>query len=111
VIGAGPIAVRYANVNGKLVVTDLPSGIVFARSGGKSLTTSEEYRNATAGVPTSPQVVLYVDIHSTIPALRRLGNVRVPPDVERNLKPLRSAVEYAVSRSHEFQISLFLRIK
>jgi hypothetical protein len=111
VIGAGPIAVRYANVNGKLVVTDLPSGIVFARSGGKSLTTSQEYRNATSGVPASRQVVLYVDIHSTIPALRRLGNVRIPPDVERNLKPLRSAVEYAVSRSHEFQISLFLRIK
>jgi hypothetical protein len=111
VIGAGPIAVRYANVNGKLVVTDLPSGIVFARSGGKSLTTSEEYRNATSGVPASPQVVLYVDIHSTIPALRRLGNVQIPADVERNLKPLRSAVEYAVSRSHEFQISFFLRIK
>jgi hypothetical protein len=37
--------------------------------------------------------------------------MRIPPDVERNLKPLRSAVEYAVSRSHEFQISFFLRIK
>jgi hypothetical protein len=111
VIGAGPIAVRYANVNGKLVITDLPSGIVFARSGGKSLTNSQEYKDATSGVPASPQVVLYVDIHSTIPALRRLGSVQIPPDVERNLKPLRSAVEYAVSRSHEFQISFFLRIK
>jgi hypothetical protein len=111
VIGAGPIAVRYANVKGKLIVTDLPSGIVFAQSGGKSLTNSQEYKDATSGVPASPQVVLYVDIHSTIPALRRLGNVQIPPDVERNLKPLRSAVEYAVSRSHEFQVSFFLRIK
>jgi hypothetical protein len=111
VIGAGPIAVRYANVKGKLIVTDLPSGIVFAQRGGKSLTRSQEYKDATAGVPASPQVVLYVDIHSTIPALRRLGNVQIPADVERNLKPLRSAVEYAVSRSHEFQISFFLRIK
>lgn len=111
VIGAGPIAVRYANVKGKLIVTDLPSGIVFARSGGKSLTSNQEYKDATSGVPASPQVVLYVDIHSTIPALRRLGNVQIPPDVERNLKPLRSAVEYAVSRSHEFQVSFFLRIK
>jgi hypothetical protein len=109
VIGAGPVAVRYANVKGKLIVTDLPSGIVFAKSGGKSLTNSQEYKDATSGVPASPQVVLYVDIHSTIPALRRLG--QIPPDVERNLKPLRSAVEYAVSRSHEFQISFFLRIK
>jgi hypothetical protein len=111
VIGAGPIAMRYANIKGKLIVTDLPSGIVFAQSGGKSLANSQEYKNATSGVPASPQVVLYVDIHSTIPALRRLGNVQIPPDVERNLKPLRSAVEYAVSRSHEFQVSFFLRIK
>jgi hypothetical protein len=111
VIGAGPIAVRYANVKGKLVVSDLPSGIAFAQRGGKSLLNSQEYKDATSAVPASPQVVLYVDIHSTIPALRRLGNVQIPADVERNLKPLRSAVEYAVSRSHEFQISFFLRIK
>jgi hypothetical protein len=110
-IGVGPIAVRYANVKGKLIVTDLPSGIVFAQRGGKSLTHSQEYQDAASGVPASPQVVLYVDIHSTIPALRRLGNMQIPADVARNLKPLRSAVEYAVSRSHEFHISFFLRIK
>jgi hypothetical protein len=111
VIGAGPIAVRYANVNGKLIVTDLPSGIVFAQRGGKSLTTSQEYKDATAGVPDSPQVVLYIDIHSTLPLISRFGGARIPAEVERNLKPLRSAVEYAVSRSHELQITFFLRIK
>jgi hypothetical protein len=111
VIGAGPIAVRYANVNGKLIVTDLPAGIAFAKNGGKSLTDSQEYKDATSGVPDSPQVVLYVDIHSTIPVINRFGGARIPAEVERNLKPLRSAVEYAVSRSHEFQITFFLRIK
>jgi len=111
VIGAGPIAVRYANVKGKLIVTDLPAGIVFAQRGGKSLTNSQEYKDATSGVPDSPQVVLYVDIHSTIPLINRFGGARIPAEVERNLKPLRSAVEYAVSRSHEFQVSFFLRIK
>jgi hypothetical protein len=111
VIGARPIAARYANVKGKLIVTDLPSGIVFAQRGGKSLTSSQEYKDATSGVPDSPQVVLYVDIHSTIPVINRFGGARIPAEVERNLKPLRSAVEYAVSRSHEFQITFFLRIK
>jgi hypothetical protein len=111
VIGAGPIAVRYANVKGKLVVSDLPFGIVFAKSGGRSLTSSQEYKDATSGVPGSPQVVLYVDIHSTIPVINRFGGARIPAEVERNLKPLRSAVEYAVSRSHELQVSFFLRIK
>lgn len=111
VIGAGPIAVRYANVKGKLIVTDLPAGIVFAQRGGKSLTGSQEYKDVTSGVPDSPQVVLYIDIHSTLPVINRFGGARLPAEVERNLKPLRSAVEYAVSRSHELQISFFLRIK
>jgi hypothetical protein len=111
VIGAGPIAARYANVKGKLIVSDLPSGIAFAKNGGKSLTDSQEYKDATSGVPDSPQVVLYFDIHSTLPVINRFGGARIPAEVERNLKPLRSAVEYAVSRSHEFQITFFLRIK
>ena len=113
VIGAGPIAVRYANVKGRLVITDLPSGIVFAQKGGKTLADSQEYQDAAAssGLPSSPQVVLYVDIHSTIPVINRFGGGRIPAELQRNLKPLRSAVEYAVSRSHELQITFFLRIK
>jgi hypothetical protein len=113
VIGAGPIAVRYANVKGRLVVTDLPSGIVFAKNGGKTLADSQENQDAarSSGLPASPQVVLYVDIHSTIPLIDRFGGARIPAEVQRNLKPLRSAIEYAVSRSHELQISFFLRIK
>ena len=114
VIGAGGrVTVQYANVKGKLVVTDLPSGIAFAKNGGKVLTDSREYQNAarSSGLPAKPQVVLYVDIHSTIPLIGRLGNGRIPASVERNLKPLRSAVEYAVSHSHEIQISFFLRIQ
>jgi hypothetical protein len=113
VIGAGPIAVRYANVKGRLVITDLPSGIVFAKKGGKTLADSQEYQDAAAssGLPGAPQVVLYVDIHSTIPVLNRFGGARIPAGLQRNLKPLRSAVEYAVSRSHELQITFFLRIK
>ncbi|TML85701.1 MAG: hypothetical protein E6G09_05195 [Actinobacteria bacterium] len=110
--GAG-VVVRYANVNGKLVVTDLPSGIAFAKNGGKVLADSQEYQDASrsSGLPAKPQVVLYVDIHSTIPLIRRFGNAGIPASVERNLKPLRSAVEYAVNHSHEIQISFFLRIQ
>jgi len=114
VIGAGSgVVVRYANVKGKLVVTDLPSGIAFAKNGGKVLADSQEFHDAarSSGLPAKPQVVLYVDIHSTIPLIRRFGNAGTPASVERNLKPLRSAVEYAVNRSHEIQISFFLRIQ
>jgi hypothetical protein len=100
-------------VKGKLVVSDMPSGIAFAQKGGQALSDSQEYQAAaqSSGLPDKPQVVLYVDIHSTIPLVERLGKSRIPAAVARNLKPLRSAVEYAVSHSHELQISFFLRVK
>ncbi len=113
VIGTGPVTVRYANIKGKLFVTNQPSGIAFAKNGGKVLTDSQEYQDAarSSGLPGKPQVVLYVDIHSTIPLIERLGKSRLPAAIAQNLKPLRSAVEYAVSHSHEIQVSFFLRIQ
>jgi hypothetical protein len=112
-VGPGNPAVLYANVAGKLVVTDYPSGIRFTKEGCKPLTESDTYKDAASGsgLPDRPQVVLYVDIHSTVPAVERLGRMSIPAEVKRNLTPLRSAVEYAVSRSHELEISFFLGIK
>jgi hypothetical protein len=52
-----------------------------------------------------------VNIRSGIPFGEELAQTRLPAEVARNLKPLRSAVEYAVSRSHELQVTFFLRIK
>ena len=113
VVGTGPVRATYAGIGNRLVVTDLPQGIAFAKNGGKTLSDSQEFRAAaqSSGLPDSPHVVLYVDIHSTIPTIERLGSMHLPPSVARNLKPLRSAVEYAVSRSHELQVSFFLRIQ
>jgi hypothetical protein len=113
VVGTGPVRATYASIGNRLVVTDLPQGIAFAKNGGKTLADSQEYRDAakSSSLPDSPRVVLYVDIHSTIPAIQRLGGLHVPASVARNLAPLRSAVEYAVSRSHELQVSFFLRIQ
>jgi hypothetical protein len=112
-VGPGNPAVLYAIVKGKLVVTDYPSGIRFTKEGGKSLTESDAYQEAlsSSGAPDRPGAVLYVDIHSTVPAVERLAHAPIPSEVRRNLTPLRSAVEYAVSHSHELEVSFFLRIK
>ena len=40
-----------------------------------------------------------------------LAGSHIPAEIARNVKPLRSAVEYAASHTHELQISFFLRIK
>lgn len=110
--GSGNVAGYYANVDGKLVVTDLPSGIEGVKSGGKSLAESDDYRDAAraSGLPAKTQGFLYVNVHTSIPFVARLAQQSLPADVARNLKPLRSAVEYAVSRTHEVQVTVFLRV-
>jgi hypothetical protein len=109
----GPAALHYANVNGKLVLTDLPQGFRGVQHPGSPLAQSGELQGTkqSAGMPDKTQGFVYVNIHSTIPAVERLSHTKLPPQVSRNLKPLRSAMEYAVSRSHEIEISAFLRIK
>ena len=112
-VGPGNPAVLYANVGGTLVVTDYPSGIRFTKGGGATLSDSGAYKEAasSSGLPARPKIVLYIDIHSTVPAVERLANTPIPDEVKRNLAPLRSAVEYAVSRSHELEISFFIGIR
>jgi hypothetical protein len=109
----GEVSVHYANVDGKLVITDLPQGIRGILRPGMPLSQAETFKDArdAAGMPRKTQGFLYVNIHSTIPAVERLSQTHLPAEVRRNLKPLRSAVEYAVSRSHEIEVSFFLRIK
>jgi Protein of unknown function (DUF3352) len=112
-LASGGVGLYYANVDGKLVVTDLPAGIKGVKNAGRPLSESEAYRDAAdaSGLPSKTQGFLYVDIRSTVPLVEKLSQAQVPAEIGRNLKPLRSAVEYAVARSHELQVSFFLRIK
>jgi hypothetical protein len=110
----GPVSgIYYANVAGKLVVSDQKAALGVVRSGGTSLSDSAEFNQAkdASGMPDKTWSTLYVNIHSTVPYVEKLAHAHIPAEIARNLKPLRSAVEYAASHTHELQISFFLRIK
>jgi hypothetical protein len=110
---SGGLGLYYAKIDGKLVVTDQPSGIRGVKKGGESLSDSEDFKAAkdASGLPDKTYGFLYIDISSSIPYGEKLAQQRVPAEIARNLKPLRSALEYAASRTHELQVSFFLRIK
>jgi hypothetical protein len=80
---------------------------------GKSLSDSGIYRDAAdaSGLPDKTHGFVYVNLRSTIPLVEKLSQARVPAEIRRNLKPLHSAMEYAVSHSHEIQVSFFLLIR
>jgi hypothetical protein len=95
-------------------VTNYPDAIVnLQRQLSGNLSQNADYQDAlrSAGVPSKTQGYLYVNIHSTVPLVEHLAQMHLPAEVRRNLAPLRSALEYEVARSHEIEVSFFLRIK
>jgi len=107
------LGLYYTTIDGNLVVTDQPAGIRGFKNNGKPLSKSEHFKDAkeASDLPDKTYGFLYVDISSSIPFGETLAQQRIPREVARNLKPLRSAVEYAASRTHELQVTFFLRIK
>jgi hypothetical protein len=107
------LGLYYADVDGKLVVTDQPGGILGAEGSGTSLSDSAEFKQTkdASGLPGKTWGLLYVNIRTSIPFGEKLARQHIPAEVARNLKPLRSAVEYAASHTHELQVTFFLRIQ
>jgi hypothetical protein len=109
----GGVRLVYANVGGKLVVTDLAQGVAAVASPGASLSGATAFHDATqaAGMPKNVSSFFYVDVRGGLGLVQKLSGAPIPQSVKRNLGPLRSAVEYAASRPSEVQLTFFVRIK
>jgi hypothetical protein len=109
----GPVDIYYANVGKRLVVSTFPAGIKTLAGHPAPLSQSGEYKGAleSAGVPLKTQGFVYVNISGGMGYAQRLARLPIPGEVKRNLRPLRSAVEYAATRPSEIQVTFFLRIK
>jgi hypothetical protein len=112
-VASSGLGLYYADVNGKFVASDQPQGISGAAGSGKSLSDSSEFRQAKAasGMPDQTSSALYVNIRASVPYVERLAQRHIPAGIARDIAPLRSAVEYAASHTHEVQVTFFLRIK
>jgi hypothetical protein len=111
-LAQGRVGLFYANVDGRLVLTDAPAGIRGFKHPGATLADSDKFGNAKSAsrLPEQTPGFVYVDIRSTIPFAEKLARTRIPEGIRRNLKPLDSVVEYAATRSAEVQVTFFLRI-
>jgi hypothetical protein len=108
----GPLRLYYGNVGDKLVITDLRAGIEGLKSGSSKLEQSDTFKDALekSGMPSKTQGFAYVNIRGGLGVAERLSQENIPSVVKRNLKPLRSAVEYAATRPSEVQVTFFVRI-
>jgi hypothetical protein len=56
------------------------------------------------------QSFFYVNIRGGLGLVKQLSGAPIPDAVKKNIKPLRSAVEYAASRPSEVQLTFFVRV-
>jgi hypothetical protein len=110
-LGDTGIEIDYANVGGKLVVTNVPAGIeAVANPADTDKESSLRDAVGASEVPDQVQSFFYVDIRGGLGLVEKLSGAPIPNAIKKNLKPLRSAVEYAASRPSEIQLTLFVRI-
>jgi hypothetical protein len=109
----GQFEIDYANVAQKLIVTDGPGGIRALASPSSRLADDPDFTDATdgSGLPSRIQGFLYVNVTGGLALGQRLAGAPIPASIKRNLKPLRSAIEYGVTRPSELQVTFFVRIK
>jgi hypothetical protein len=112
-LGLGKVTLSWADVGGRFVISNLPAGIAAVKSPGAPLADSATFRQTvqTAGMPARTHGFLFVDVRAGTGLVEKLSGTKLPAAISRNLKPLRSALEYAVSRQHQLSVRVFLQIR
>lgn len=112
----GPVTARWAGFDGRVLLTTSPTGISDYRSSGDKLADSSAYRDAldSAGAPDKTNGLVYLDVADVAQLIENyagLAGGKLPPDLEQNLKPLRSFVAYASSGGDLTTFAAKLEIK
>ena len=98
----GPVSLYYGVNDGQLVVTDSSNALAELNGSVGRLSGDAVFKEAKdgAGMADGTQSFVYLDIKDALPALSgfaQLANQNLPPEVENNLRPLRSALLFGSS--------------
>jgi hypothetical protein len=101
-VDLGPVALYYGVNDGRLVVTDSQNALAELNGSLGRLSGDAVFKEAKAGagMTDSAQTFIFLDIKDALPALSgiaQLANQTLPPAVENNLRPLRSALLFGSS--------------
>ena len=114
-IDFGTVAVHWADVDGKVLITNGVTGV--ADYGGRSkLTDSANFKDAkaAAGLPDTNGGFIYLDLKSGIPLIESFAGLAgepLPEEVAGNLRPLRSFVSWIAGSGDTRTFVAFLEIK
>lgn len=111
----GELSLRYALVDGTLVLTTGPNPVAELRSSDAKLSESEAYKNAVqaAEMPAETAGFLWIDVFPTLTMIVGLSDATdgpVPPDLLVNLEPLKSVLVWGDADGRTSSFSAFLAI-
>lgn len=110
-------SIYYGEVDGKVLLTDTTTGVSDFRSGpGTSLADDPAFKSAVdaSGMPDSYGGFIFANIPDTVAAFSGLASASgssLPPDVEANLRPLRSTVLWSSQDGDSTDVQAFLEIR
>lgn len=111
------VSIFYGEVDGKVLVTDTTNSVRdFLAGGGSSLADDPDFKSAVdaSGMPDSYGAFFYVNIPDTIAAFSGLAAAagsNLPPDVDANVRPLRSAVLWSSQDGGVADVQAFVEIR
>jgi hypothetical protein len=117
IVVGGRVSIFYAALSDKVVVTDSRTGFQdLLESSGSKLKDDPAFKSAqeASGMPSDTPFFFYVDIQdslSLVESLVQLAGTDIPPDVDANLRPLRSFVYYASGSADDVELNLFLQVQ
>jgi hypothetical protein len=103
----GPVSLYYGVSDGQLVVTDSANALAELKGSVGRLSGDAVFKDAKdgAGMSDNTPAFVYLDIKDALPALSgitQLANQSLPPEVENNLRPLKSLLIFG-SRDGDLQ--------
>lgn len=112
----GSFAIYTAVFDGKLVVTSSPGGITGLKGGGAKLADDAAFKSAksSAGMPDATSGFLYVNLKDALPlidGIAQLAGKPLPPQVRRNLEPVRSFLTFASAAKDDASFGAFLQVQ
>ena len=112
----GPVTLRWAGFDGRVLLTTGATGITDYRSGGAKLGDDSTFKDALdgAGASTKNGGLVYVNLTDAVQLVQSYAGLEsgeLPADVRENLKPLRSFVAYGTSSGDLTKLAAFLAVK
>jgi hypothetical protein len=113
-LNLGPVSLYYGVNDGQLVVTDSSNALAELNGSIGRLSGDAVFKEAKdgAGMSDDAQTFVFLDIKDALPALSgfaQLGNQNLPPEVENNLRPLRSALLFGSSDGNIGSFAVYVK--